>query len=48
VVEFLGLAQALALGLALLAQDPRRVRFAEELWKKPSGSKPDLIGALAR
>jgi hypothetical protein len=38
--------EALALDLALLAQDPRRVRFVEELWKKLSGAKPDLAGAL--
>lgn len=39
--------EALALDLALLAQDPRRVTFVEELWKKLSGAKPDPVGALA-
>lgn len=39
--------EALALDLALLAQDPSRVEFAQELWRKLSGAKPDPIGALS-
>jgi len=38
--------EALALNLVYFAQNPRRLRSSEALWKKLSGSKPDPTGAL--
>ncbi len=38
--------EALALNLVYFAQNPRRLRRSETLWKRLSGSKPDPAGAL--
>ena len=38
--------EALALNLVHFAQNPRRLRSSEALWKKISGPKPDPTGAL--
>jgi hypothetical protein len=38
--------EALALNLVHFAQNPRRLRSSEALWKKLSGSKSDPTGAL--
>lgn len=38
--------EALALNLVYFAQNPRRLRSSEALWKKLSGSRPDPTGAL--